>query len=558
MRNRRRNLFFVALGAVALAAGMAGASAATSGSSKVARNVTLAGHSVAGLNRAELTKRVKSVDKDLGAAKVKVSAPKGGFTMSLEDLGVSVDVDKTVDHALTVGRIGNPLTRAWGAFKALFSKRMAPIEIEIDRAVLRVAVTGKDPGPKELSKEPSLTRKSGVFVAVAGTKGSGIDPRDVAAALPAAVADGKPQTIRVPRGTVAPQYTLADAEDLAREANKLGRLSLKVTAGEETKTIEPTMLVTWIDALATPEALLLGVSGDRAVADLAKIFASIGSPVTQTRYGIGADGGVVVTPGVSGTKCCDQEQVQTLLTAAIRKPPVRPIDLPLKVSEPAITADDVAAFKIKEAVGSFTTKHPCCAPRVSNIHRIADIVRGTVIRPNSRLSINGLVGPRTTAKGFVVDHVIEDGKFAEAVGGGISQFATTLFNAAFFAGLDMGEYQSHSIYISRYPYGREATLNYPHPDLVVINNTPYGVLVWPTYTGTTLTLTLYSTKYAPGTQTGQSQAPSGICTRVTTERTRTYPDDTKKVDSFRATYRPQEGKNCDGSVTAVTTTTRPK
>nr|MBA2609102.1 VanW family protein [Actinomycetota bacterium] len=140
----------------------------------------------------------------------------------------------------------------------------------------------------------------------------------------------------------------------------------------------------------------------------------------------------------------------------------------------------------------------------------------------------------------------------------ISQFATTLFNAAFFAGLDMGEYQSHSIYISRYPYGREATLNFPHPDLVVINNTPYGVLVWPTYTGTTLTLTLYSTKYAPGTQTGQSQAPSGICTRVTTERTRTYPDDTKKVDRFRATYRPQEGKNCDGSGTAVTTTTRPK
>ncbi len=362
----------------------------------------------------------------------------------------------------------------------------------------------------------------------------------------------------MPRGTVAPQYSLADAESLAREANKLGRLSLRVTAGQEAKTIEPSMLVTWIDAIATPEALLLGVSGERAVADLAKLFSGIGTAVTQTRYGIGADGSVVVTPGVPGTKCCDQDQVETLLTAAIRKPPARPIDLPLKVSEPAITADDIAAFKIKEVVGTFTTKHPCCAPRVTNIHHIADLVRGTVIRPHTRLSINGLVGPRTTAKGFVVDHVIEDGKFAEAVGGGISQFATTLFNASFFAGLDVPEYQSHSIYISRYPYGREATLNYPHPDLIIANNTPYGVLVWPTYTGTSLTVTLYSTKYAPGTQTGQSEAPSGICKRVTTERTRTYPDGTKKVDHFRATYRPQEGKNCDGSGTAVTTTTRPK
>ncbi len=84
------------------------------------------------------------------------------------------------------------------------------------------------------------------------------------------------------------------------------------------------------------------------------------------------------------------------------------------------------------------------------------------------------------------------------------------------------------------------------------------MLVWPTYTGTTLTVTLYSTKYAPGTQTGQTQAKKGVCTVVSTERTRTYPDGTKKTDRVRATYRPQEGVNCDGSGTPVTTTTRPR
>jgi vancomycin resistance protein YoaR len=279
--------------------------------------------------------------------------------------------------------------------------------------------------------------------------------------------------------------------------------------------------------------------------------------VVETRYGISSAGAVVVTPGSEGTKCCDEEQVSTLLTEAIRRPPAKPIELPLRVTAPAITQDDINTFAIKEVVGTFTTKHPCCAPRVSNIHRIADLVRGTVIRPHSRLSINTLIGPRTLAKGFVVDHVIEDGKFAEAVGGGISQFATTTFNAAFFAGLDYGEYQSHSIYISRYPYGREATLNYPHPDLIIANNTPYGVLIWPSYTGSSLTVTLYSTKYAPGAQTGQATQPRGTCTQVVTERTRTYPDGTKKVDHVRATYRQQEGLNCDGTGTPVTSTTAP-
>ncbi len=552
---QRRRLFIVALVVVVLTVGVATASVAAASRSKVARNVTLAGDSIAGLKKPALTEKIEKLDEQLRAAKVKVSAPKGGFTLTLNELGASIDVSHTVAKAMAVGRKGNPLARAFGAMKALFSDRSAPIEVEIDEAVLRRAVTEHDPGPKELSKEPSLSRKGGVFVAVAGTKGSGIDPEDVAAALPDAVRAGIPITIRVPRGVVAPQYSLTDAEALARKANKLGELSLRVVGGDTTKTIGASMLASWIDAIATPEALLLGVNGTRAASDLNKLFPNVGKPVIETRFGVNAEGKPVVTPGQSGTKCCDHDAVEATFTAAIAKPPVKAIPLPLKVSEPQITADEAEALGIKEVVGTFTTKHPCCAPRVTNIHRISDLVRGTVIKPNTRLSINNLVGKRTTANGFVVDHVIEDGRFADAVGGGISQFATTLFNAAFFAGLSVPEYQSHSIYISRYPYGREATLSYPHPDLVISNITPHGILVWPTYSGTTLTVTLYGTKYAPGTQTNQTTQKHGVCTQVITERTRTFPDGQKKTDKFRATYRPQEGVNCDGSGTPVTTTT---
>ena len=554
---RRRRLVIVATVVALLAFGLGGTAMAVSGRGKVGRHVTLAGDDVAGLTRAELASKVRKLDRELRKATVRVDAQRGGFRLSLEKLGATVDVDKTVDGAFNVGRRGNPVGRLWSAVKAWVAERPAAIELAIDEATLRAAVAKHTPEPKTLSKEPSLALKGGVFVAVPGQAGYGIDPADVAKALPAAVQQGTPLRVEVPRGRVSPKYTLSDARALAREANELGRLSLRVTAGDTTETISSTMLATWIDALATPEALLLGVNGDRAVADLAKMFPKVGKPVVETRYGISSSGAVVVTPGSNGTKCCDTEQVSTLLTAAIRRPPAKPIPLPLRITEPAITAQDVEAFRIKELVGTFTTSHPCCQPRVTNIHRIADIVRGTVIRPRSRLSINTLVGPRTTAKGFVVDNVIEDGKFAQAVGGGISQFATTLFNAAFFAGLEIPEYQSHSIYISRYPYGREATLNYPKPDLVISNTTDYGVLVWPTYSSTAITVSLYSTKLAPGTQTGQSESKRGVCTSVRTERTRTYPDGKKKVDYVRATYRPQEGVNCDGSGTPVTSTTRP-
>jgi len=554
---QRRRVWIAGLAALVLAS-LVGAAIATNGRSNVARKVTLAGTNIARLSRTDVRHKVEALDSNLRGAKIKVSAPKNSFTITLEELGGRIDIDKTVESALNVGHSGNPIGRLWSGFKSLFVKRPAHIEVDVDPGKVREAVTKHDPGPASAVKEPSLSLKDGVFVAVRGERGTGIDPDDVADALPDAIRRGLPLRISVPRGSVPPQYSLTDAEALARQANKLGKLSLRVTAADKTETIESGMLATWIDALPTPEALLLGVSGARAEKDLAKLFAGVGASVVQTKYGINSEGQVVVTPGQTGTACCDAPQVETLLTQAIRNPPTRPVVLPLRTTEPAITAADVAAFGIKEVIGTFTTRHPCCAPRVSNIHRIADMVRGQVIRPKSRLSINGHVGPRTTAKGFVVDHVIEDGKFAEAVGGGISQFATTTFNAAFFAGLDVPEYQSHGIYISRYPYGREATLNYPHPDLILANNTPYGVLVWPTYTGTTLTVTLYSTKYATGTQTGQTQGKRGVCTVVSTERTRTYPDGTKKTDKFRATYRPQEGINCDGSGTPVTTTTRPK
>src|SRR6185503_15026788 len=101
---------------------------------------------------------------------------------------------------------------------------------------------------------------------------------------------------------------------------------------------------------------------------------------------------------------------------------------------------------------------------------------------------------------------------------------------------------SHSLYISRYPYGREATMGYPHPDLQLKNTTPYGILIWPTYTGTSLTVSLYSTKYFKSVvQSKQTKTPQGTCTVVRSERTRTYLDGHTKVDSVTARYRSDEG-----------------
>ena len=101
-----------------------------------------------------------------------------------------------------------------------------------------------------------------------------------------------------------------------------------------------------------------------------------------------------------------------------------------------------------------------------------------MIPPGGQFSVNGHVGRRTTENGFVAAGAIRNGEHVSEVGGGVSQFATTLFNAAYFAGLDITTYQAHSEYFDRYLRSREATMGFPDPDLVIENTTPYGVMIW--------------------------------------------------------------------------------
>ena len=163
------------------------------------------------------------------------------------------------------------------------------------------------------------------------------------------------------------------------------------------------------------------------------------------------------------------------------------------------------------------------------------------------MSLNEKVGRRTEEKGFVPGGFISKGPLVEDIGGGVSQFATTILNAALRAGLDIEYYQAHSIYFERYPYGLEATISYPRPDLVITNSTPFGVLIWNSWTDESVTVDIYSTSNVEVTLQEPTEEPFDLCTRVRTERIRTWQDRPIESDYFFATYRPEEGLNCDGT-----------
>jgi vancomycin resistance protein YoaR len=153
-----------------------------------------------------------------------------------------------------------------------------------------------------------------------------------------------------------------------------------------------------------------------------------------------------------------------------------------------------------------------------NIRVVAEEVHGAIVKPGETFSLNGYTGPRGRPQGYVEAGVIEDGVPSRAVGGGISQFATTLYNAAYFAAMTDVEHKEHSYYISRYPAAREATV-FQNPDgssvidLKFRNETPNAVVIQTAWTPESITIRLWGTKSVTvesitGARTGYTSPPT--------------------------------------------------
>lgn len=570
-RKRARPLFVLAIGVfvgvMAVAAAWAIDSRVNDG--KVLPNLVMADTRLRGMDRAQLEAWVAETAAQFALADVEVRVRGGGeggesgMEATVEDLGAWVDEVATVERAMARARTGPWFARLWDWGRSFLAPIRMPVDVVVDPERLERVVAERDRGRTD-PVEPDIAVRDGRLVGVAGEDGRGINPAALSRALSHSRVTSGSLVIEMAASPVPPRFTQQDADRLAAEAERLATEGLEVAAGGSTATVPAESLREWVRAEAGESSLRLALREDADVLEgLASLLPEAGTRPVDAGFTV-SGGQVSITPPRPGTACCAPEAVEAL-GAALADPAARrgPVALPLRTAEAGRGEDAARALGIVELVGTFTTPHAAGEPRVRNIQLMADTIRGTVVGPGETFSINGIVGRRTREKGYVEAPIISgDYKFEADVGGGVSQFATTMFNAAFFAGLDITEYYMHGLYISRYPYGREATLSFPGPDLKVRNNSPHGVLVWPTYTATSITVSLYSTRFVTSSeQTGQvrveSEAvppadaptdpppePPGPCVNVTTERTRVYLDGRSVVDRFSGQYAPAEGWSC--------------
>lgn len=173
-----------------------------------------------------------------------------------------------------------------------------------------------------------------------------------------------------------------------------------------------------------------------------------------------------------------------------------------------VTFDEALELGLVGEISSFTTEYndgAGTANRRHNIHHAADLLTDSVAKAEGGVwSFNEVMGEASEDNGFEAAHAIVNGEYEDAIGGGICQVATTVFNAVFESGFPVTERRNHSLYISGYPTGRDAAIAYPDLDLKWVNDSASDVLLRTRYTDSSLTVSLFGVDpgYTVASETG--------------------------------------------------------
>jgi len=507
MRSFIRVLVIVLLVPVSLAlmTGIVFAVDRATNSGEVLGKVSAADVDVGGLGREDALAQLLELEERLAATPVDVRVAGREFSLVPSEIGFDLDEDAILSAALTHGREGSITDqfRWWiGHFGDDDTDLDLPYsydEVQLNRIIARWEIEGIADPPYPGNVQVA----DGAVTIEEPRAGTGIDRAEAAALVGGALADHHREPITLPTRFLEPPYTVEDLEAVAATAESLitGPVTLLDTATQlGTRVIVPEAVLGRSlrierDDLASPPRFGF-VWNNEPIADyVAEIADRLTTEPVNAELVIEDDDTVTIIPSAPVFEPDLDGLSEAVRFAAGSQG--RTGTLPFEEGAPPdVTTEDIEALGITGKIGEFTTYHNCCESRVTNIHLIADAADGAMVMPGETWSLNEHVGQRTTEKGYLPAGAIIRGVLYCCddpinIGGGTSQFTTTIYNALFFAGLDIVEHQPHSIYFSRYPEGREATLGWPKPDIVLFNNLESAVIIRTEYTDTSITVKVF-------------------------------------------------------------------
>ena len=458
---------------------------------RLADGVAIAGVDVGGLTpqeaRALLERRFDEV------ARVPIVFTAGGksYPIKATTLGVEADWASALESASREGEGFGPV-RGFRRLQARFFGAEVMPPVQAYAAALDYKLAGLAGAIDQNHVEAKLVRRGLSIELVPGRPGLQLDQKAAESRIVRSLA-------RLERGGTVPLPVRIDpvevrSAELAPAARQ-ARLALSAPVRLEYSGVRwklPRWRIAELISLPVAGTTDLAIAGPGAEAWFAKLRKTVEHAPVDARFSVNADGGVEIIPDQPGLGIDVPATAKALLAAAI-SPTNRTAALAARTTVAERTAAEAQAMGITGVVGSYYTTYGGIASRLHNVALVAKLIDGALIAPGKTFSFNGTTGERTAEKGFQEAPVIINGELQTGLGGGICQVSTTVFNAAYEAGLQIDERTNHALYISHYPLGRDATVNYPDLDLKFTNDTDNWLLVR-TFVGSgSLTVNIYGT-----------------------------------------------------------------
>jgi vancomycin resistance protein YoaR len=486
---KRLLLLLLSIVATAVVLGLVFAGSPTT----LARGVSIDGIDVGGMEakdaRALLERRSAAV------ARRPVIFVAGGRRFSIEpiELGVQPDWKAAVDAAQRQGDGFGPLRGFKRLDVQVFGADVTPPTRALTGALryklqLMAAKVNREP------RDARIVRNGVAFSIVPARSGYVLDTETAERMLVRSLASVvRPiDPVQLPLRVKQPAVRAAALAGALRQARLAVSAPVRLRLAKTRWLLTPRKLAPLL-SLPADGRTSLAVAGRAADEWLVRLGKRVERPAKDATFRV--DGSTIgIVPAKPGYKLDALATARAVLRASQRRAlALRLATLPVRESQPKVTTEDARAMHIRGIVGGYTTEYGGIPNRIHNVQLVAHLVDNKLIAPGETFSFNKTTGERNAAKGFLEAPVIVNGELTTGLGGGVCQVSTTVFNAAFEAGLKITERTNHALYISHYPQGRDATVDYPGLDLKFVNDTGNWLLLRTFVSSSSLTVNLYGT-----------------------------------------------------------------
>lgn len=464
---------------------------------KVHSGVSVAGIDLGGQTRSEATATLQDVVDEAQSASITLTYENSTWTLMPSAVGATMDVQGAVDAAMDVSRAGNVFSDLGTRWSLYFNERDLPLTGGVDGALVADFVTGI---ANEIDVAPvnaALSIENGQIRVIDSVQGKEVDQTTLAGTLETLLTSLHNTTVQIPVTIKEPDVTAQDNAQAQKQAETMISGPVTLVHAKGSWTITAAQIASYMGFTSKD---VNGVSTLVPEMDVTKLqpLLTVVAPVVASEpedASFDSDGTKAwVVEGKDGEQL-DAEATAQAITEATLETDDRTVEVVTMKQEPDLTTQEAKDMGISDLLSKYTTKYTGSSARQVNVKITTEYATNVMMAPGDEYDFDKQIGPRTSARGYkLAPGIVGPNTLEDVLGGGICQVSTTMFNTVIEAGLKVTKRFNHSIYISHYPKGRDATVTAGGKNLKFVNDTDHYIWIRGTSDGVTTTISIYGTK----------------------------------------------------------------